>query len=302
MYKKIKITDKRVLIVKLVVCLVISTIIVLAFNSIRITHDSYNQHITNAIFQKFEDMSGSYDKPIKSVTINGITINIYGIVFENREILLKYNLMKDGNNLITEQAVSYAMVSCQNQSYNYNSEFNMKAPGSSSPSASLAVLANSKADAGADLLNKTVKISVNIMYKVTHDSQALTQDFAFDYTPDKIYAEKIIPVNHEFYYKDKLINIKQVILNGLYMRIECDYKREESSDIWCLFKAYDEFGKEAEALGATASETTSEYFFSNISEKASKLYLYPRLSQYDVTGKEKIILIDEKIEISLIQN
>lgn len=298
MFKKIIITDKKFTILKLAIGLLILIAVILTFNPVRITRDSLNQHFFDTMFQNFENMGGGNNKePIKSITVNNMTLNIYGIVFENQEIILKYDLMKGENTRIPEQALASAVVSCKDQRDNYSSEYNAKSPGNSS--VSLTVLTNEKIDTAPNYLNKPVKISVYIIYKENHDSQGFTQDFEFEYTPTQIYAEKIINVDREFSYSDKSMNIKRIILNGLYMRIECDYKRETSTDMWCLFKAYDELGEEAGFLGASASETTSEYFYNNISEKAGKLYLHPSIHQYDANRKEKITTLDEKIEITL---
>ncbi|SHO45478.1 DUF5643 domain-containing protein [Anaerocolumna xylanovorans] len=299
MFKKMNIVDKEFLILKLLISLLIFITITLFFSPIRVTHDSLNQRFSNIIFQNFENMGGNAGNPIKSISANNLTLNIYNIVFENQEILLKYDLRKDDNTSIPGQAISYAMVFDQNQHYKYKSEYNVKALSNDLSSTTLAVLTKENADTVSNYLNKTVKISINIIYKSNDDNQGLTQDFEFEYTPTQIYNETIIQVNREFSYLDKSIKVKQIILNGLYMRIECDYERERSSDMWCFFKAYDESGEEAAFYGASASENTSEYFYNNVSEKATKLYLYPRIYQYDATSKEKIIPLDEKIEIIL---
>lgn len=289
MVKRICTINKKIMIIIVFVCVLIFLGLFLAFSHRERGAGSDKALLTNMIYKNYENLRGKKDTPIESISENGLTLKIYDIFWENHEIVLKYDLMED-NTIISKQSIYSFVLSDNNQNIDYKTEYQAE---------NLTVLKDENAETVPDYKDKTVKIVISIFYNRDKSGQALSQDFEFNYTPDKVYDETVTEVNREFSYLNKQIKINRITSNGLYILLECDYDFKTLSDIWYTFKVQDESGKNVACYIASAENGSVKYFLDWTNEKV--LYLYPSAHKYDTNNKEKenITPIDEKIEIKL---
>lgn len=299
MFKKIDTISKKFIVISLFFCVLAVGGFFLALTLMGRGVKSDKKSLTDIVYKNYENFRGNAESTtIKSLPVNELTLNIYDMFFENNEIVLKYDLMKN-NTIISNQTIYSFVIFDKNQSIDYKLEYSAKAFVKKDSSPTLAVLREENMDTALNYQNKTIKMTISIYYKLDKDSKSLSQDFEFNYTPKKIYDETIIRVNHEFSYLNEQIKMKQIIFNGLYTLLECDYKHTKFSDVWYSFEVFDEFGKKVANYGASVGDESSIYYYDKIGEKATKLYLYPIAHKYDANKKEKITPIDEKIEVKL---
>lgn len=277
---------------KVLVILICSLIFIGVFISLSFSRRAFGNaksSFPDMVYQNYEQLRGNTDNTIETISKNELTLKVYDVFLEDHETVLKYELIKN-NKVISKQSIYSLVISNKNNSIDYKSEYQGE---------NLAVLRDDNLDTIPSFEENKVNIVITIYYKLEKDSQSLSQDFEFNYAPDKLYHEKIYEINHEFSYLNKPIKINRIISNGLYMLLECNYDYNTLSDVWYTFEAKDEHGKKIKCYTASIGEGSGKYYLDLISEKEKVIYLYPIAHKYDGKKKEVTIPINEKIEVRI---
>ncbi len=281
--------NKKITGLVVLICSLILVGVLLSLSFSRRAFGIAKSSFPDMVYQNYEQLRSNTDNTIETISNNDLTLKVYDVFLEDHETVLKYELMKNGN-VISKQSIYSLVISDNNQSIAYMTEYQGK---------NLAVLRDDNLVTIPSFEENKVKIVITIYYKLEKDGQSLSQDFEFNYAPNKLYHEKIYDINHEFSYLSKQIKINRIIFNGLYMLLECNYDYNTLSDVWYTFEAEDENGKKIKCYTASIGEGSSKYYLDLISEKEKVIYLSPIAHKYNAKKKEVTIPINEKIEVKI---
>ncbi len=272
--------------------------------------------ITEGVYHNYETNVNSYKDEInQSVTVDGITMNIYDIVMRKHGMIITYNLIdEDGNAVVTElrgEAVAFHTMGAVHISDNKNRTINGRVEyhektfieDDLSPYLSLITFEDSNINT-EEWVNCPLEINTKMAWS-DKDSNPVVKSFSFHYTPTKIYNEKVLSINRKIVIDNGTIIVSKLTLNGLYIKIEAEYNSDFNKKDNFYLKAVDESGKEIKTYerGTESADNSTivqaTYIYENVKENVSKIYLIPCYDTLSDNGLAKTIQLDERIEIEI---
>ncbi len=273
-------------------------------------------YIIEGVYHNYKTNVSSYKDEInQSVTVDGITMNIYDIVMGKREMVITYNLIdEDGNAVVSDFqgriVVFHFMVAVnisdnQNRTIKGTVEYHDKAFVGDDLSPYLTLITFEDSDVNTEeWVNCPIEINTKMAWSDS-DSNLIIKSFSFNYTPTKIYNEKVMNINKRIVLDNDTIILSKLTLNGLYMKIEAEYNTDLNKKDNFFLEAVDEFGKELKSYGELTVSTEGSavvqatYTYEIANENVSKIYLIPSYYELSDNGLWKTIQLDERIEIEI---
>ena len=254
----------------------------------------------------------SYKDPVnQSITVDDITMNIYDIVMGKHGMVITYNLVDEKGNAVVSKlqnrTVAFHMmfgvniIDSQNRTIKGSVEYHEKTTFEDDLSPYLTLITFEDPYINTeDWVNSSIKVNAKVTW-FNDTSNPNINSFRFNYTPSKVYNEKIVNINKKLVIDKGTLTVSKLTLNGLYMMVEADYSSDFLDESFYL-KAVDEFGEEIKSYERKAAITEGSntvqatYMFENIKENVSKIYLIPC---YDKLMDNEFTTIqhEERIEV-----
>ncbi|MFT4146097.1 MAG: DUF4179 domain-containing protein [Mobilitalea sp.] len=270
-------------------------------------------YIIESITHNYERKMSSYKDEInQSVTVDGITMNIYDIVMGKQEMVIRYNLIDENGNAVGMEFPGKTVVfhsmggvyisDNNNRTIKGSVEYHDKTSLGDDLSPYLSLITFEDANVNTEeWVNCPLEISTKLAWSDS-DSNPVIKSFSFNYTPTKIYNEEVVNINKRIVLDNDVITLSKLTLNGLYMKIEAEYNIDYNKKDDFFLEAVDEFGKELRSYGRRTVSTDGSalvqaaYTYEIANENVSKIYLIP--CYYGLSDIDRIQL-DERIEIEI---
>lgn len=296
-----------------ILAILLSVLVCLSTKPVQAAIINLFSYITDNVYHSYETNVSSYKDQIdQSITVDDITMNIYDIVTGKHGMVITYNLVdKKGNAVVStfpNRTVAFhimfgiQIIDNQNRMIKGSVEYHEKTSFEDDLSPYLTLVTFEDPYFNTE---EWVNCSIKINTKVTWFDETSNPDiksFSFNYTPTKIYNEKVVNINKKIVIDKETLTVSKLTLNGLYMMVEADYSSDFLDKSFYL-KAVDEYGEEIKSYerktaiteGSDIVEAT--YMFENIDENVSKIYLIPCYDKLMDNGVVTTIQHEERMEV-----
>jgi hypothetical protein len=240
-------------------------------------------------------------------------MNIYDIVMANQGMMIRYNLVDENGNAVTTQfqdkAVAYHSMGTVHISDNKKRtidgrvEYHEQTFPEDDLSPFLAFITFDDPNVNTkEWINCPLEISTKMAW-TDSDCNPIIKSFSFYYTPTKIYEEQLININQKLI--GDTITVRKLTLNGLYTKVEAEYRTDFDKKDNFFLKAVDEYGNDIKRYEIRTENTEGSnivyatYIFENVSDNVSKIYLIPCYDEIKDNVISNTIQLDEKLEIEI---
>lgn len=281
--------------------------------------DIVNKDSTNnfeeRVYANYQTNLENYKEEInQSITVNGVTMNIKEVVLQNSGLVLAYTLTEENGTIITKQTpMSVRIRSEGNNVFDGKNEYLTNPDGKNFSSALAVFISENSSLPMKELIGTSLTVTVDVYYQLNNTGSEIEENrttggetFIFQFTPSKIYEEKVIEIKQAFQFKNEPSTIQSLTSNGLYMKIlyyypmdfeSMDYESKDYEMEVCYLKVEDEFGTEIEGFSGDIDEERAFWYYDILPDNTTKIYLTPNLMVYEKDGDEKLTPIGQRIEV-----
>ncbi len=296
-----------------ILVILLSVLVCLSTKPVQAAIINLFSYITDNVYHSYKTNVSSYKDQInQSITVDDITMNIYDIVTGKHGMVITYNLVDEKGNAVVSKLqnrtvafhtmLGVQIIDSKNRTIKGSVEYHEKTTFEDDLSLYLALVTFEDSLTNTEeWLNCLIKVNAKVTW-FDYTSNPDIKSLSFNYTPTKIYDEKIVDINKKLVIDKGALTVSKLTLNGLYMMVEAEYSSNFLNESLYL-KAVDEFGEEIKSYERKTARTEgadtvqATYMFENIDENVSKIYLIPCYDKLMDNGLVTTIQHEERMEV-----